>query len=354
VAFALWPDASESDARRALTSALFRLRQLAPDRLSWLRTDRGSISFKDVWIDALAFQRLAGSSTRADHRAALELFVGDLLPAVDAEWVDLPRAALRDLAISALASVTIEDESTGNLSTALVGARRWALVDPFDEAAHQAVMRLYARLDRHAAALDHFDALNARLAGELGVQPAAATMALADRIRSELALAGRSTPRGQTNPIVGRDRERRRLLESLDLAAAGSGGIAVILGEAGIGKTRLLQEVDGAADWRGWQTSWGRAEQFTLPAPFAPLSDGDRGPCAGTALESVAGCPRFGRPAAGRIGGPRAGRSRAAGSTAGVARRRAVGGRGRVGAARRSSARARQGARPRRDGRPTR
>jgi predicted ATPase len=47
----------------------------------------------------------------------------------------------------------------------------------------------------------------------------------------------------------------------------------MVLGEAGIGKTRLLQELDNAAGWRGWQVTWGRCEEFAIPAPYAPFSE---------------------------------------------------------------------------------
>jgi DNA-binding SARP family transcriptional activator len=273
VAFGLWPDRPEPDARRALASALYRLRRLIPGSVSWLVADRESIAMRAAWLDTDAFVHLAESADPADWRAALDLYAGDLLPSVDADWADRPRDILRERYVSLLAAVTVDREAAGDLAVALVLARRWCAADPLDEPAHQAVMRLYARLDRHAAALDHFDGLDRRLRTELGVEPLAATRSLAERIRSELALAGRAAAAARSTPFVGRNDERNLLLTLLDRAASGEGAMAVVLGEAGIGKSRLLQEVEASAEWRGWRIAYGRGEQFGSPGPFAPLSD---------------------------------------------------------------------------------
>ncbi len=282
VAFGLWPDHAEDGARRALSSALYRLRRLTSGGASWLVADRESLAIRDAWLDTDAFVTRAVSADPADWRAALDLYTGDLLPSVDAEWADQPRAVLHEQFVRLLAAVTAEREAAGDLPAALAWARRWSVADPLDEPAHQAVMRLYARLDRHAAALDHYDGLVRRLAADLGVEPQPATRSLAERIRSELALAGRGSVASST-PFIGREDERNVLLTLLDRAASGQGALAVVLGEAGIGKSRLLQEVEASADWRGWQVAYGRGEQFGTPAPFAPIGD---------ALRAAAAPPR--------------------------------------------------------------
>jgi len=270
VAFALWPDRSEPEARRALAGTVYRLRRLLPTSGGGVHAEGGTLALRAGWIDLEAFDAMAASADPSVREAALDLYAGDLLPSADAEWADAPRAAARDRFIGLLASLASHHEQAGEPAVALGLARRWATADPLDEAAHRAVMRLYARLDRHAAALDHFDALVTTLDAELGVPAQAETLDLARRIRSERELLGRQA--SGPLPFIGRTEERSRLLAALDRASGGDGTLMVVIGEAGIGKSRLLAEIEGSAAWRGWQISYGRGEQFGSPAPFAPLS----------------------------------------------------------------------------------
>ena len=48
-------------------------------------------------------------------------------------------------------------------------------------------------------------------------------------------------------PVRGRDAELRAIAERLDLLASGLGTVVVIEGQAGMGKTRLLMEVEAFA-----------------------------------------------------------------------------------------------------------
>jgi hypothetical protein len=69
---------------------------------------------------------------------------------------------------------------------------------------------------------------------------------------------------------VGRTRELERLEALLRGAAAGRGGSALCVGEAGIGKTRLLEEVSERARERGFATAWGRGWELGQAPSFWP------------------------------------------------------------------------------------
>jgi len=95
------------------------------------------------------------------------------------------------------------------------------------------------------------------------------------------------TPR---DPLVGRDEELAFLQGRLADARAGSGRVVLVCGPAGIGKTRLVEELAASAD--GMQVGWGAAiDDAGMPPlwPWIRAVRGLPGPCA--AVTSVAaGC----------------------------------------------------------------
>jgi predicted ATPase len=73
--------------------------------------------------------------------------------------------------------------------------------------------------------------------------------------------------------IHGREAEVRVLGEVLDRVASGRLAVALIEGEAGIGKTRLLEDVIENARARGMRVAIGRAEELERNRPLGMLAD---------------------------------------------------------------------------------
>ena len=67
--------------------------------------------------------------------------------------------------------------------------------------------------------------------------------------------------------LLGRDRELSVLVDALDGAGRSQGGLVVLVGEPGIGKTALLGEIARIATGRGWVTALGRAHHDHTEAP---------------------------------------------------------------------------------------
>jgi tetratricopeptide (TPR) repeat protein len=58
--------------------------------------------------------------------------------------------------------------------------------------------------------------------------------------------------------LIGRDRELTELALGLDETLNGRGGVSLISGEPGIGKSRMVEAVAGLAEERGMEVHWGR------------------------------------------------------------------------------------------------
>jgi DNA-binding NarL/FixJ family response regulator/tetratricopeptide (TPR) repeat protein len=73
-------------------------------------------------------------------------------------------------------------------------------------------------------------------------------------------------------PLVGRERELH-LVDELLRAGPGAPGVLVVLGDPGIGKTRLLQEVAERARHAGWRVAAGQASEYERGRPFAVVHE---------------------------------------------------------------------------------
>jgi GAF domain-containing protein len=72
-------------------------------------------------------------------------------------------------------------------------------------------------------------------------------------------------------PVVGRDDEQQRLLDRWTAAAAGRGGLVLVAGEAGIGKTRLVAELANGAARESATVLWGHCFESDWVPPYAPF-----------------------------------------------------------------------------------
>ncbi|HET9848947.1 MAG TPA: BREX system ATP-binding domain-containing protein [Candidatus Dormibacteraeota bacterium] len=80
---------------------------------------------------------------------------------------------------------------------------------------------------------------------------------------------------GVHSPMVGRDLELSRLEEAVRVVAAGQGRVACVLGEPGIGKSRLLAELRAVAEASAPATRWieGRCLSYGETLPYHLVVD---------------------------------------------------------------------------------
>ena len=250
----LWPDSSDVQALTNLRRELHHLRETWPalDAL----VDAGSRTLawggdRDAIVDLVAFEAAAERGMEGERAALQEaaaLYQGDLLPDCAGEWIDPDRERLRERARQVLARLVALLEEEQAFGDAIERARQLLRLDPLDEQAWCALMRCHARRGERATALHLYQECAALLKKDLGIQPSAATRLTYREILDLDAAAPAipAPPRAAVYPLVGRQTEWRTLLTAWRAAAAGRTRLFLIRGEAGIGKTRLAEEL---IDW---------------------------------------------------------------------------------------------------------
>ena len=276
----LWPDLPETTARRRLSQALWQVRQVfAGVESSRLRVRLAPDA--SFWLDVHAFQDKVrqGETARGEAQIqawteAIALYRGPLLPGVYEDWVLLLREQLHDAYLRTLDALTHALMREGRYEEALAAARRLAAEEPLNEEAHGQVIRLFALLGRREDALRQYDSLRQILAEALGARPGPHIERLVEQVRRQTFSGARwdAAPlfdEARALPLVGREEAWDKLQRLLERIRMGEGGVLVVRGEAGIGKTRLLAELAQQAEWLGlplWST---RARQDEFGAPYA-------------------------------------------------------------------------------------
>ena len=256
IAGSLWPDSSDAQALTNLRRELHHLREewaeldalidAGSRTLAW-REDVGAV------VDLVSFETAADRGLAGD-RAALQdaagLYKGDVLPAWTAEWIDVDRERLRQRAKEVLVRLVSLLEQDRAFGDAIERAQQLLRLDPIDEGAWCALMRCHARRGERATALHLYQRCAALLKTEIGIQPSAATRMTYREILDldPAAPVIPAPPRAGIFPLVGRHVEWRILLDAWHAAAAGRPRLLIVRGEAGIGKTRLAEEL---LDWCG-------------------------------------------------------------------------------------------------------
>lgn len=180
---ALYPQLSPAHARRALSDGLYRLRGVLGTAAPALVSNERTVALRDVSVDIVIFRRKIMGHALEESLQALELYRGDLLEQIDDDWALGQRAVLRELVLATLAQVCGRLVEQGRFAEALFYTHRWVDADPFNETAHRALMRLYAELDRHDAALRHYEQLCELLDRELQATPLPETRAVGEGLR---------------------------------------------------------------------------------------------------------------------------------------------------------------------------
>jgi DNA-binding SARP family transcriptional activator len=286
------------DPRGALRWSLSKLRDVIDDDgCVRLDADRERVAFvaADVEIDIRQAQALLGVDLAQAPTDALEAAAG-LLRGEFLDGLDLPSCHRfhhwcmaereRHGAIRRRVLMALTERFRDDPARALPHARSLVTADPLSEAAHATLIRVLTRSGRQQDAEQHCERTAELLGREVGVEAAEtlrAALREARRKRPTIPLATVPAPEpsaseapASAKQLVGREAEWHRIVELTgDLSR--SQPMLLVLGEPGIGKSRLLEALAALATDRGARVAAGRCFEAEAVHPYGCFTDALRG-----------------------------------------------------------------------------
>lgn len=264
-----WEDEAEQSARRRLSDTLSRLKTALPDpNLLHVDTSLVSLDFQRIEVDQLRFEQLVDQAGRLPWQIPLDQPLPEAcyqpLTAAINLWrsphflagANFPSTSMLDAWLSRT-SQRLEQEysrvvrrladhasTEGDQDYALELTRLALLIDDIDEDLHYRHLDLLMHMGRYSEARQKFEAYQELLRRDLGIEPSPRLVALYRQIRSSSSSKTQVDTKSAWHirqsvqvPFIGRQETLEYLQRSLYI-----GGGVFIFGEAGQGKTRLLQE----------------------------------------------------------------------------------------------------------------
>lgn len=245
----LWPDVPSPRAHANLRQRLLRLRRQAGDLV--LEAD-GVLRLHPAVAcdisaqgcsDALALDAGLLAGVEGVHHEALQAWLDDVRRKHQARRADL------------MLGQASAHEARGELAAALAVTERLLSLEPLLEHAWRRLMRLHSQRGDRAAALAAFERCEQVLRDELGVKPDPETLACLHSVETgedRPAPPAGELPTSLVRPpqLVGRDGERAAMAAAWQLGSA-----FLLLGDAGLGKSRLMLDCAAAGPARIIETA---------------------------------------------------------------------------------------------------
>jgi DNA-binding SARP family transcriptional activator/tetratricopeptide (TPR) repeat protein len=285
LAFLLWPDSSESQAYTNLRTLLHRLHVIFPQSDHLLQIDSQVVCLYSAAVldlDVDHFEQAVqmsnaieqgggGASALAALEGAVSVYAGDLLPDCYDEWLIPERERLRQSLFTTLERLVILLEQRRAYSAAIPYASRLVSLEPINEVACFTLMRLHTLNGDRASALRVYHSCVSALQSELGTQPGTALHKAYER----LLMTEEDSPLSELSaavPLVGRDREWKRMQATWQVVASGQSRLLILWGEAGIGKTHLAETFLNWAKRQGSMTAIARCYAAEGNLAYAPVT----------------------------------------------------------------------------------
>lgn len=282
LAYLFWPDSTDSQARTNLRYTLHQLRSSLPESAAFLHIDNQNIQWNSdapYTLDIVEFERaLAAAKCAADSNAArrgfeqaLAFYQGELFPNCYEEWIFPERTHWQQMYVSTLTALITLLENQQDYKSAVEYAQVLLQHDPLLESTYARLMQLHAAAGDRAAALRVYQTCKTKMAQELGVAPGPTIRNLYERLRDlETSTAKKIAPSAKS-PLIGREQAWGQIQASWQKTVQGQPQLISVLGEAGIGKTRLVEELASWASLQGIQVASASCYALNGRLAYAPL-----------------------------------------------------------------------------------
>lgn len=279
----LWGNSPNLKARHSLSQALYALSRALP-RLSLATSGREEVSLPEgsVQSDLLT---LRSALRRGDAADIVRSYAGPFLdgfwvpgaPEFE-EWLEATRTQLARSMEAVLSPALHQAEAEADWRRVEEIADCLISLDPLDEDLHCRRATAIAARGEHNRAARDLRRLEQYLRKELGRSLDPRTAALAESLASGdldrlSAEEEAETPHEHRPPFVGRSHEFAALREEWDHVKSGNSRTVLVLGEAGIGKTRLCQRVLRLAALQGGRILQSRCHEIESRLPYVPITD---------------------------------------------------------------------------------
>lgn len=311
VAGAFWTESGGAQALTNLRRELHQLRRLldttteslasGPPEDDSLEVTATQLCWHDRGrhdVDVTTFlARACSAEASSDDRdvlthglAALDVYGGPLLPAMDEEWLDEPRRVLEARFTGLCDAVAAAARRQGRLDLAVMALRRHVAVDPYAEGAHRMLMEVLTDAGDRASAISTYHQLATTLERDLGVAPDRRTTHLLNILMG--GLPGDRGERPGSRPaglgLVARRAELDILLEAWRSAVVSGARVVVVAGAPGVGKSRLVAELAAHVRRERGAVAFSRCFDTAGRLSLAPVADWLRAPAVARARDRLA------------------------------------------------------------------
>lgn len=236
----LWPDVEPERAKEGLRSALWSIRRAIRDASyepdEFVTANRAVVRWNaQTWFDAAEFVKLSQSSEPSQLKDALALYKGDFLEGDYEEWTVAERTRLGNAYESVLARLVRTARS--HEAAQLLLTR-----NPYDEPSYFLLIERELSAGRIVSAEALAERCERAMA-EVGAQPSPDLRKLVSGIASRQI---QSIPK-LVLPFVGRENELAKVRDKL-MDTANPGGVVLVSGEPGIGKSAFLSRAADIAN----------------------------------------------------------------------------------------------------------